>query len=370
MRRIFPILINLIHRHRLAGKRALSIAGRILPRPLFRRLCAVAEQVAFRAKPEYQGDSLPPIFHYWSGRYLAPDAEHLGIYSPEQFYFDEICKAAGGGASHSIEVLSLGSGACSMEIALSRRLIDHGILARVTCVDFNSDLLRQAAVQADTNGLSESMQFLQVDCNQVSALPASSVIIVNQFFHHVESLEQLCRAMKQALIPTGRLLTSDIIGRNGHLLWPDVLEAVRGFWDELPERKHFDRYFGKVRKTYQPVDHSAYSNEGVRAQDIVQCLLEAFDFELFFTFGGCIMPFVERRIGFNFDPTDAGDRLFIDRVQAEDVAAMAGGKFPASNMIASLRHKGSTERTQFEPVSPEEYLRVSRMQKEKLGRGG
>ncbi len=337
-----------------------------MPRALFRRLREIAEQVAFRARPEYQGDSLPPIFHYWSGRYVSPAAVRLGIHSPEQFYFDEICRASSEGTNLT-EVLSLGAGACAMEIALAGRLRDQGIDARVTCVDFNSELLRSGAAQADRQGLAKSMRFLQFDCNRQREFPASDVIIVNQFFHHVENLELFCQALKHALLPDGRLVSSDIIGRNGHVPWPDALETITKFWAELPDRQHMDRYFGKVQRLYRPVDHSAYSNEGIRAQDVVRCLLDVFDFELFFTFGGCIMPFVERRIGFNFDPANTDDQLFIDRVQAVDAAALATGAYPASNMIARLRHKGCVEKTVFEPVPPQHHVEACRGQQVRAG---
>lgn len=113
---------------------------------------------------------------------------------------------------------------------------------------------------------------------------------------------------------------------------------------------------------YRPVDHSAYSNEGVRAQDVVGCLLQQFEFEVFFSFGGSIVPFVERRIGFNFDTNDPKDRAFIDRAHAQDATALQRGLYPASNMIASLRHEGCALRQVFHPVSPDEHVRLSRAQ--------
>ena len=356
-------LLDIVYARRLHVKRVVSIAGRMLPAPLFRPLRAAAEQIAFRARPEYQGDTLPPIFHYWSQRHFGTRGRAASIASPEQFYFDEIFAAAQPGAA--LRILSVGSGACAMEIALASRLSDSGIDAHVACVDFNASLLRNAAQVARQKGLGDRLSFLELDCNRQPRFPVSDVILVNQFFHHVQDLEGFCKALAAALVEGGRLLSSDIIGRDGHLLWPDVEAEVARFWNALPATQRMDRYFGRCEARYRPVDHSAYSNEGIRAQDVVACLLEVFDFEVFFTFGGSIMPFVERRVGFNFDPALAEDRGLIDRIDEADQAALSAGRYPPSNMVAALRHKGMATRRLHVPISPAQYLQATMTQKAK-----
>lgn len=363
------MFLTLAYRYRRAGKFAVAALVRVLPLALSRRLRSLAEQVAFRAQPDYQGETLPPIFHYWASRHLGPLALELGISSPEQFFFAEICSRAAVAPSRRLRVVSLGSGTCAMEVALVRRLVDSGIAVDCLCIDFNSESLRHAAHHAESCGVSAHMEFAAHDCNKLPRLPASDVLIVNQFFHHVEDLEPFCRALNDCLESGGKLLTSDIIGRNGHLLWPDVEAATLAFWGELPAEKRVDRYFGKVQREYIPIDHSQYSNEGIRSQEVVGCLLRHFDFELFFTFGGCIIPFVERRIGFNFNPESPSDQAFIDRIHARDSTAMANRSYPASNMIASLRRKGLAERRVFDPISPEEHVQLSLIQQAKCGSG-
>jgi hypothetical protein len=134
----------------------------------------------------------------------------------------------------------------------------------------------------------------------------------------------------------------------------------------LPVDKRMDRHFGKVLTSYRPINHAAYSNEGVRAQDVVGCLLAEFDFELFFSFGGAIVPFIERRIGFNFDPQLPQDRALIDRVQAVDAEALSTARYPAANMIAALRHKGTVIQPVYEPMSPDQHVQLTRLQLDKV----
>lgn len=352
-----------VYRHRLLGKRAVVLLSRVLPPAVGRRLRALAERVAFNLTPQYQGETLPPIFHYWTGRYLMPDVRRLGIGSPEEFYFTQIMKQA---ERVPVRVLSVGSGAASMEIALAERLKTAGVPAQILCLDFNPGLMHKAAAAAEEHGLSGFIAFDTRDCNRPFDLTSQDVIIVNQFFHHVTELEIFCTSLRASLSRDGVLLTSDIIGRNGHRLWPDADVEVQKFWAGLPPEKRFDRYFGSVQERYRSMDHAAYSNEGVRAQDIVRCLLAEFDFELFLSFAGAIMPFIERRVGFNFDPERAEDREFIDRVQAADAAALELGRYPAVNMLAALRHKGAVSHATHIPVSPERHAELTRQQHAKL----
>lgn len=54
----------LVYRHRLLDKQAIAWSARLLPASASRRLRAMAERIAFNVTPQYQGDTLPPIFQY------------------------------------------------------------------------------------------------------------------------------------------------------------------------------------------------------------------------------------------------------------------------------------------------------------------
>lgn len=349
-------LLTLLYPHRRVVKRGLTLVNRVLPRPLSRRVSAAAEKLAFLATPGYQGDTLPPIFHYWSRRYLAPKLASLGLESPEQLYFRESLRHASAHGGR-VSILSLGSGAAHMEVALLARLLATGIDARIECIDFNPGLKSIADAEACRHGVQDALSFRVADCNALVARGTYDIVIVNQFFHHVENLEGFCGAIRAQLAPGGRLLTCDVIGRNGHALWPSVDRHVQRAWRTLEESRRFDRNFNACRHSYASIDHAAYSNEGIRAQDIVACLLRHFEFELFVSYGARIMPFVERRVGFNFDPALESDRIFIDRVADADETAIAAGEYPASNMVAVLGHRGTVADRCHVPVSPHEHVR-------------
>ena len=358
-------LRNFVYRHRLLGKRLLATANRVLPAWASGRLSALAEQVAFRVVPAYQEDTLPPIFHYWSGRYLQPRLAELGFGSPPDFYYAAIRDQAVARPG-PVSVLSLGSGACAMELGLAERLRAEGLPALIECVDFNASLMRKAEAEAVARGLAPWLRFTVRDGSNIADLGSKGVIIVNEFFHHVTELERVCAQLRGLLAPDGALVSFDVIGRNGHQLWPAVDQVVQRHWATLPETKRHDAYFGKVQARFVSVDHAAYSNEGVRAQDVVACLLREFDFELFLTFGAAVMPFVERRAGFNFSPDHAGDRELLDRIAGEDEAALRARVYPASNMVVRLRHRGRVEKPVFDPVSPHEHVALTDAQQRRL----
>ena len=316
-----------------------------------------AEKIAFLVTPEYQADTLPPIFHYWSARYLAPLLSKFDIRSPEELYFKRsISVAKSPGFQGKLKVASLGSGAGHMELNLLDQLLKFGVQAELDCVDFNPRLKDAAMRKARQMGLEQSFQFYVEDCNKLSSGRNYDVIIVNQFFHHVEDLKSFCGSIRRQLKPHGVLLTCDVVGRNGHVLWPGVDTVVQQWWSMLPEHQRFDRYFSRSTESYISVDHSAYSNEGIKAQEVVESLLDDFEFETFITYGAAIIPIIERRVGFNFDPSSETDTDTVSRIAEADRAAIQSGTYPASNMIAVLRHRGSGGVTRFSPISPSRFL--------------
>lgn len=355
-----------VYKNRLIAKRILSSLTRTLPPAWARALRTLAEKAAFRLTPEYQGDTLPPIFHYWSERHVLPLLTRHGFASPEDFYLKRlIAERERKGAD--LVILSIGSGACHLEIGLVEKLRALGHNPRLECLDLNGALMRSASRAAEAAGVAGCMTFTAADANDLSLPRKADAIVANQFLHHVENLEGLAAWMARTLSPDGVLLTSDVVGRNGHLLWPSVETIVQTHWARLPAEKRLDRFTDKTTDRYRAENHAAYSNEGIRAQDIVRALLETLDFEYFLTYAGAVVPFVERRIGFNFDPASPADRDFMDRIAQEDEAHLRSGHYPASNMLAALRPKGAATGQAFDPVSPHRHAAMIEREIQALG---
>lgn len=352
-----------VYANRSTLKRMIVLVRSLLPDWMAKHLLMWAEKFAFSFTPANQTDTLPPIFFYWANKFIKPKFERLGASSPEDLYFKEIVRSFGIGTHKGIlKVASFGCGACDFEVRLCRRLLDAGIDSQIDCIDINSGLLELGKSNAMRNGVDKNLNFIVADCANYSCQYRYSTIIVNQFFHHVDALEQFCEVLERSLADDGLILSSDVVGRNGHVLWPSVAQDVEAFWKELPDQKKIDRGDGRIKSQYESVDHASYSNEGVRAQEVIESLLAKFDFELFLTFGAVVMPFVERRFGFNFT-IDLADTEFIDRVAAFDEERVAGKAYPGSNMFAVLKKKqGNTHHGFYDPITPFDHVRLTKEQ--------
>ena len=94
-------------------------------------------------------------------------------------------------------------------------------------------------------------------------------VLASHALHHVVNLEGLFKQVHAALAPKGQFIVSDIIGRNGHLRWPEALEIVQEFWQELPPAYRYNRMLRRHEESYINWDCSKEGFEGIRSQDIL-----------------------------------------------------------------------------------------------------
>jgi len=301
---------------------------------------------------------LPDIFHYWSDGKIRPQLEVFGFSGPLGMfdkYLEEQCALKRG---RSARFVSLGSGNCDLEIGMARALVAKGHHDFVIdCLDLNPAMLDRGRAAAVENGLAGRLCFVEADFNAWQPSREYDAVVANQALHHVLNLEGLFRQVKSALAPRGSFIISDMIGRNGHQLWPEALEIVHEFWRQLPPRYRYNHALKRHEELYQSWDCSVESFEGIRAQDILPLLLENFHFQFFFGCGNVIDPFVGRAFGHNFDPQRAWDREFIDRVHLRDEREMVAGRIKPTHMLAVVGNDPDQPTLFTEPLSPEFCVR-------------
>lgn len=307
---------------------------------------------------------LPPIFHYWSNTWLRPQLEMFGFSNPDQFFARSLQSAHAEAtvAGRSARFASIGCGNCDTEVRVAEYLVAQGLDDFVIdCVDLNADMLARGGVLAANAGVARHIAVVQGDFNDWQPCHAYDAVLANQSLHHVMNLEGLFAAIDSALTPSGRFVTSDMIGRNGHMRWPEALRIVNEYWRELPETHRWNRQLRRYEERHQNWDCSRESFEGIRAQDILPLLLERFDFELFIGYGNLVDPFIDRSFGPNFDADAAWDRAFIDRVHARDEAEMLAGRIQPTHMMAVLRKRPwSGPRLHRPGLAPEHSVRRPR----------
>lgn len=282
---------------------------------------------------------LPDIFHYWSNKHLRPRLNEVcqadGVI--EFFAKPLIGSAAKEGASH---FLSVGSGDCGIEVEVAKSLIAQGCTDFVLeCLELSEFQIERANRYIEGESLSNHVKVFQADINAWRPSKPYAGVMANQSLHHFVELERLFQTIGEAIGETGVFVTSDVIGRNGHMRWPEVLEIIDKIWAFLPKNKRYNYQLSRMEETFVNWDCSVDGFEGIRAQDIQKLLVENFKFESYLAYGGIIDMFVSRAYGHNYDPNSPEDLALIDFIQYLDDASVDAGRIKPTNILAVMRPK-------------------------------
>ena len=247
--------------------------------------------------------SIPSIFTYWASTSLSPRLHSIfGEVQVESIFAKEIARSRAE-ETNSVTVLALGSGDAQTEFEIARQLLDMGIEPHIMCTDLNPIVTERARQDSVDMGLAEYFTFVTVDLNLEMPSGTFDAVVVNHSLHHFQNLEFILDGVRNSLVPGGRFVVSDMIGRNGHCRWPEALPFVQALWDSLPDEKRYNNFAGCVEGPYVNYDCTLDDTfEGIRAQDILPLCLERFDFEAFVGHGNVVDIFVDRIYGPNFDP--------------------------------------------------------------------
>jgi SAM-dependent methyltransferase len=317
----------------------------------------ISRERAYYAGREHVHD-LPPIFHYWSNRYLRPKLEKFGFAHPDAFFAVHVARALRAREGGEGRIASIGAGNCDSEVRLAKALVGEGCRNfTIECIDINAQMLARGRRQAEEDGVAPLLRFTEMDFNRWTPSGRYDAVVANQSLHHVLALEHLFDAIRDALAPSGLFVTSDMIGRNGHQRWPEARAIVDEFWAELPPAYRVNLQLGRTEERFLDWDCSADGFEGIRAQEVLPLLIERFDFALFIAFGNVVDPFIDRSFGHHFDPAIAWDRDFIDRVHARDEREIEAGRITPTHMMAVLCTGRSAERRMLGGLTPARCVR-------------
>ena len=301
---------------------------------------------------------LPPIFHYWSNRYIRPKLEAFGFSTPNDLFKKYLAEQCQRRAHEALRFASIGAGNCDLEITLASHLRSQGRSDFVIdCLELNPAMLERGRAAATRDGVEEQVHLVEADFNQWTPNHEYDAVLANQSLHHVLNLEGLFAQVKSCLKPQGCFIISDMIGRNGHLRWPEALEIVHEFWRKLPPSYRFNPLLNRYEELYENWDCSGESFEGIRSQDILPLLVDHFHFQLFVGFANVIDPFTDRAFGHNFDAKAQWDRAFIDQVHERDEQEMVAGYIKPTHMLAVVGNDPDTPTLLHEPLGPEFCIR-------------
>jgi SAM-dependent methyltransferase len=308
--------------------------------------------------PTLKVHDLPDIHHYWSHEYLRPrfHAVHVDDITDVFVYATRIAAQRKGAP---VRALALGAGNCDFEVSVLERLGALGCTAAsIDCLDLAGDMLARGEQLARERGVRERMRFLEADLNAFRFGSDYDLFFANQSLHHFVELELLFDKIAAALPEHGYFVASDMIGRNGHMHWPEAYEVVCTLWKLLPEQYRFNHQMQVHEEVFQNRDCSTEGFEGIRAQDILPLLVERFHFEFFAPWGNLIDAFIGRAFGPNFSERDPFARAFIDFVALLDERLVREGELTPTHLVAAMTKSPPARYLSFDGLPPRFYLRA------------
>ncbi len=282
---------------------------------------------------------LPEIFHFWSNKYVRPKLEEvLGISGMEEFYVKFILQFHADHPEKQVLIYSLGAGNSDIEIRIAQMLRDQRLTNfQFRCLDISPDMLARGRELALQSHLGDCFEFLEMDVARWRAGNSAAVVMAHHSLHHMETLEETFANIKKAIGEDGYFLTCDMVGRNGHLRWPEALAILHDLWRTMPDRYKYNHQLQRHEEMYENWDCSKEGFEGIRAQDILPLLIKNFYWEAFVAFGNLPDVFVDRGFGHNFDVKNPEDTQFIDRIGALNDLLISQGVVKPTQIVAVLR---------------------------------
>lgn len=259
---------------------------------------------------------LSDIFRYWQVKYFRPRfTDVCEVNNHLEFYWKPFAKRIQ--KTGCPDLISFGSGDAQVEVGVAAGLKKEGINNFLFhCVELSSAQIKRAQKFVDKAGLTDNFIFVEADFNTwESNGQVYAGAMCHHALHHVLELEHLIAGIRNALHPQGCFASIDVVGRNGHMRWPEAFEIIEHIWRFLPEEKRYHHILKTLDLEYLNRDCSTEGFEGIRSQDILPILNQHFKFETFLAFGNLVDVFTSRGYGANYNSNDELDKAFIDFIQ-------------------------------------------------------
>jgi hypothetical protein len=221
-------------------------------------------------------------------------------------------------------------------------------------------LIDRAMQRIQQAGLQQHVSMTRCDLNSWSVPPPERPyvsVLGNHILHHVVKLESLFQNVATAIGDEGIFLTADMIGRNGHMRWPEALMLLNELWGTLPEPLKYNHVSHRIDRAFINWDCSLNGFEGIRAQDILPLLVARFRFEKFLAFGNLPDAFCDRFYAPNFDPAVPAHTQFIDSIEQLNTLLLELGVIKPTMMFAVISNRGTRDIRIWKNLSPEFCVR-------------
>lgn len=220
-----------------------------------------------------------------------------------------------------LKVLSLGSGACGVElVSLAPRLKEQGCKIELVSIDLNPAILEQAAIEAKHRNV--NFTGIAQDINKLKLSPNSyDVVMAFAALHHFENIDHVSQEINKSLKPNGIFVTVDIPSRNGYLLWDNTKKIIDSLWKILPARYKWDHTVSKIplyMNSFPNIDYSINSFECSNSEAIIPSLRKHMKEVVFVPAHGMTRRFFDTKFGPNYNLNRSWDRDFFNFVSLVD----------------------------------------------------
>ncbi len=298
--------------------------------------------------------NLPSIHNIYTREFLVPNLKDLTGCSDWMEWWIQDIDSLVEKTGRKLRLLSLACGNGDTEIGMVKRL-KHSDKVELVGVDINPSMIARGREAAVAEGLSNVLFEVQ-DLNNPNLTGPFDVIMANHSLHHLIELEKLFKHLAEKSSKDMIFLINDMIGRNGHVMWPNANIVVNEIWRRLDQRYKLNAY--NKRYDAQPFNRDCSLNgfEGIRAQDIIPALIKEFDVEMYFPFATLINRFVDRGYGPNFNVEDEADKRLILDILALDVKLLEEKKLSPTQAFIKLQKKGTVKEPRILFQTPEESI--------------
>ncbi len=303
---------------------------------------------------------LPAIYHVWSASYVQPALKQVfGVDDINQFYVEAFLTASRQNPAPPI-FLSLGCGDGTVEIGIAQALRQRGLgQFRFVCYDL-SDILLDRFREALPVDLATQFDLVAGDLNAHVFESKFDAVMANHSLHHIVDLEGVYRTIFECLTDGGIFVTSDMIGRNGHMRWPEARLFVDFFWPLLTLRQRRNILLRRQERAFLDYDCSGEGFEGVRAQDVLPLILkQGFHPWKFLGFGGMVDVFVDRCFGRGFDVANPDDVFLVKRIGFLNEVLLDAELVKPTMMLAYFTKAARNDSVHYRNRSAEISVRVS-----------
>jgi hypothetical protein len=282
------------------------------------------------------GDShdLPKIANWFSENILSHElTEHTGSKSFQELVLQGIKNSRKSNTEFVLVSLGAGHGQIENELLQMVPSISPGNTHFYAIDLFSPNDTSEVQINGETYRLTRISQ----DLNKPTFPKHANMIIVHHALHHFVGLEEIFKSIHGILLSnSGTLVIADMVGRNGHMRWPESLRAVNRIWRTLPQDKKYNNQFLRTWETFENWDCSSEGFEGIRSEDILKPLFQYFESNGSFFWGGVLDPFIDRSFGDNFDPNNDQDVEIIKNVIQVENQLRDFGYLTATQVIGSF----------------------------------